>query len=73
VKYRNLDDESEHEVLIGAAEAGSDPKVRALPLGSPVARALLGATKGTVVSATVAGAAIEIEVVDVQAVVPSKR
>lgn len=68
VKYRRLDDDTDHDVLLGEASTappGSAP--RPVPIGSPLARALLGATKGTVVSVQLAGKAVELEVVDVTA------
>lgn len=64
VTYRRLDDDSEHDVLIGAASA--PPGVRAIPVGSPLASALLGATTGTVVSATIGGEAVELEVLTLE-------
>jgi transcription elongation GreA/GreB family factor len=64
VKYRRLDDGTEHEVSIGGPpeSAGS---LRVIPASSPLALALRGATKGTVLSATLGGRAVELEVVDV--------
>jgi hypothetical protein len=64
VTYRRLDDDSEHRVQIGAASA--PPGVRAIPVGSPLASALLGATTGTVVSATIGGEAVELEVLTLE-------
>ena len=64
VRYRRLDDETEHDAFLGAAPPGK-AEIRALPLGSPVARALLGATKGTVVSVMLGNNSVELEVLEV--------
>lgn len=64
VRYR-LDDGSVHDVWLGAAPASGAEGLHIVPLGSPVGRALLGATKGTVVPFTLAGRGVELEVLDV--------
>jgi transcription elongation GreA/GreB family factor len=42
-----------------------------VPLGSPVGRALLGATKGTVVPLTLGGRGVELEVLEVTMTKPA--
>ncbi len=64
VRYRHIDDGTEHEVFVGAP-AGPAGEIRIVPMGSPVAKALLGTTRGTILSLSVGGRAIEIEVVAV--------
>ncbi|HVW28369.1 MAG TPA: hypothetical protein VHC69_23560 [Polyangiaceae bacterium] len=64
VRYR-LDDGSVHDVWLGAAPPSGDEGLHVVPLGSPVGRALLGATKGTVVPLTLGGRGVELEVLDV--------
>jgi hypothetical protein len=65
VTYR-LDDGTTHDVFVGNAPEGSDPSVHVAPLGSPVGRALLGGTKGTVVPVMVGGRSAELEVLKVK-------
>jgi transcription elongation GreA/GreB family factor len=65
VRYKNLADDTEHDAFLGAAPPDK-ADVRALPLGSPVARALLGATKGTVVPVMLGNKSVELEVLEVQ-------
>jgi transcription elongation GreA/GreB family factor len=65
VRYR-LDDGSVHDVWLGAAPSSGDQGLHVVPLGSPVGRALLGATKGTVVPLTLGGRGVELEVLDVK-------
>jgi hypothetical protein len=63
VRYR-LDDGTEHEVWVGSAPASGAKGVQVVPIGSPVGRALVGATKGTVVPLTLGGRAVELEVLE---------
>lgn len=70
VRYR-LDDGSLHDVWLGAAPANGDEGLHVVPLGSPVGRALLGATKGTVVPLMLAGRNVELEVLEVKTTKPS--
>jgi len=64
VRYRRLDNDTEHEVVLsGAAFAPGGERV--IPIGSPLARALLGATKGTIVAARLGAENVEIEVLSV--------
>lgn len=66
VRYRRLDDDSEHVVSIGATqEKHGTESVRVLPPGSPLAVALRGGTVGTIVTATLGGTPVELEVVEV--------
>jgi hypothetical protein len=65
VVYRRLDDETEHEVVLSQSNAPSTPTDRSVPLGSPLGKALLGATKGTIVAARLGSETVEIEVVSV--------
>jgi transcription elongation GreA/GreB family factor len=72
VRYR-LDDGSLHDVWLGAAPANGDQGLHVVPLGSPVGRALLGATKGTVVPLMLAGRSVELEVLEVKTTKPAGR
>ena len=65
VRYR-LDDDSVHEVWVGVAPAGGDKGLHVVPLGSPLGRALLGATRGTMVPFMLAGRPVELEVLEVK-------
>ncbi len=65
VRYKRLDDDTEHEVVLAKTSAPGAPGDRALPLGSPLARALLGATKGTIVATRLGAENVELEVVEV--------
>ena len=65
VRYR-LDDDTVHEVWVGAAPSSGDKGIQVVPLGSPVGRALIGATKGTIVPLILAGRSVELEVLDVK-------
>ncbi|HEX4334832.1 MAG TPA: GreA/GreB family elongation factor [Polyangiaceae bacterium] len=64
VRYR-LDDDTEHDVWVGNAPASGAQGFHVVPLGSPVGRALIGATKGTVVPFMLAGKSVELEVLEV--------
>jgi len=64
VRYR-LDDGTIHDVWVGTAPATGARDLHVVPLGSPVGRALLGATKGTVVPLMLGGRNVELEVLDV--------
>jgi hypothetical protein len=63
VRYR-LDDDSVHDVWVGNAPPSGDKGLHVVPLGSPLGRALLGATKGTVVPFMLAGRSVELEVLE---------
>jgi hypothetical protein len=65
IRYR-LDDDSIHDVWLGNAPTAGEKGVHVVPLGSPLGRALLGATKGTVVPFMLAGRAVELEVLEVK-------
>lgn len=65
VQYRRLDDDSAHDVVIGANNSGHPKEARVVPSASPLARALIGATKGTVVQVTLGGEPVDLEVVEV--------
>jgi transcription elongation GreA/GreB family factor len=65
VQYRRLDDETDHDVVIGVNASGHPKEARVVPAGSPLARALIGATKGTVVQVTLGGEPVDLEVVEV--------
>jgi hypothetical protein len=68
VLYRRLDDGSEHDVVIGTPLRGvdTDATTRVLPAGSPLAQALFGATKGTIVPVTLGTRSVELEVLEVR-------
>ncbi|HVU04617.1 MAG TPA: GreA/GreB family elongation factor [Polyangiaceae bacterium] len=66
VKYRRLDDESEHDVVLGReSKAASPGSPRMIAQSSPLGRALVGATHGTIVSAQLGADTVEIEVLSV--------
>jgi hypothetical protein len=65
VQYRRLDDESAHDVVIGANAGNHPTTARVVPTASPLARALVGATKGTVVQVMLAGEPVDLEVLEV--------
>jgi hypothetical protein len=64
VTYRRLDDQTLHEVSIGEARSGPSA-AKVIPVSSPLALALRGATRGTVLSVMLGGRAVELEVVEV--------
>lgn len=65
VRYR-LDDGSEHDVWVGTAPSSGGQGLHVVPLGSPVGRALVGATRGTVVPLMLGGRSVELEVLEVK-------
>jgi hypothetical protein len=71
VTYR-LDDGTVHDVFVGVAPPGADASVHVAPLGGPLGRALLGATRGTVVPLMVGGRSAELEVLEARGPKPAK-
>ena len=65
VQYRRLDDDTAHDVVIGANNSGHPKESRVVPTASPLARALIGATKGTMVQVTLGGEPVDLEVLEV--------
>jgi hypothetical protein len=65
VQYRRLDDETNHDVVIGHNPGKHPASSRVVPAASPLARALIGATKGTLVQVVLGGEPVDIEVADV--------
>ena len=67
VRYKRLDDESIHDVLVGSETRAASPGApRIVAASSPLGRALAGATIGTIVSAQLGGTLVEIEVLVVE-------
>jgi transcription elongation GreA/GreB family factor len=64
VTYRRLDDQSLNEVSIGDPRSGSSG-ARVIPTSSPLALALRGATRGTLLSVMLGGRTVELEVIEV--------
>jgi hypothetical protein len=66
VRYKRLDDDSIHDVVLGKESRAASPgSPRIVATSSPLGRALLGATTGTIVSAQLGADAVEIEVLAV--------
>jgi hypothetical protein len=65
VKYRRLDDGAVHEVVLGAPSRPDQRALRVVPMSSPLAQALVGATRGTIASARLGSGTVELEVLEV--------
>lgn len=68
VRYRRLDDNTEHHIAIGNPSGGVvDTSARSIPSGSPLALALIGATTGTIVPVQLGTRSVELEILEVKA------
>jgi hypothetical protein len=66
VKYRRLDDGAVHEIVLGSPSRADQRALRSVPMSSPLAQALVGATRGTLAAARLGGGIVELEVLDVR-------
>jgi hypothetical protein len=66
VRYKRLDDDSEHDIVLGKESRAAGPgSPRVVALSSPLGHALFGATTGTIVSPQLGAETVEIEVLAV--------